>query len=50
MTLDVKVQDAVFDQLKTHFDTTELVELTTAIATYNRVARFLVAWGVSPEH
>ena len=49
MTLDVKVTDAVFDALRQHFDTTEIVELTSAIATYNMVARFLVAMGVSPE-
>ena len=49
MTLDVKVSDAVFEGLRQHFDTTALVELTSAIATYNMVARFLVALGVSPE-
>ena len=49
MTLDVKVSDAVFDALRRHFDTTQLVELTSAIATYNMVARFLLALGVSPE-
>ncbi|HMN57252.1 MAG TPA: carboxymuconolactone decarboxylase family protein [Ottowia sp.] len=49
MTLDVRVEDALFDALKTHFDTTQLVELTSAIATYNMVARFLVALGVTPE-
>ncbi len=49
MTLDVKVSDEVFEVLRQHFDTTELVELTSAIATYNMVARFLVALGVSPE-
>jgi alkylhydroperoxidase family enzyme len=49
MTVDVKVTDEVFNALRTHFDTTELVELTSAIATYNMVARFLVALGVSPE-
>jgi len=49
MTLDVKVSDDVFEALRQHFDTTELVELTSAIATYNMVARFLVALGVSPE-
>ena len=49
MTLNVKVTDNVFTQLKTHFDTTQIVELTAAIATYNMVARFLVALGVSPE-
>lgn len=50
MTLDVKVDDALFAQLQSHFNTTEVVELTTAIATYNMVARFLVALSVSPEH
>lgn len=49
MTLDVKVSDAVFAGLRQHFDNTELVELTSAIATYNMVARFLVALGVTPE-
>ena len=49
MTLDVKVQDEVFAALQQHFDTTAIVELTSAIATYNMVARFLVALGVSPE-
>jgi alkylhydroperoxidase family enzyme len=49
MTLDVKVEGSTFAALQTHFNTTELVELTSAIATYNMVARFLVALGVSPE-
>ena len=31
------------------FDTTQLVEITAAIATYNMVARFLLALGVTPE-
>jgi alkylhydroperoxidase family enzyme len=49
MTLDVKVDDALFQQMRERFDTSELVELTSAIATYNMVARFLVALGVTPE-
>lgn len=49
MTVDVKVDDALFAQLQARFDTTTLVELTGAIATYNMVARFLVALGVTPE-
>ena len=49
MTVDVKVTDEVFNALSQHFDTTQIVELTSAIATYNMVARFLVALGVSPE-
>jgi alkylhydroperoxidase family enzyme len=35
--------------LKARFTTTELVELTTAIATYNMVARFLVALQITPD-
>ncbi|MBC7549073.1 MAG: carboxymuconolactone decarboxylase family protein [Polaromonas sp.] len=49
MTLDVTVSDDVFAAMRTHFNTTEIVELTSAIATYNMVARFLVALGVTPE-
>jgi alkylhydroperoxidase family enzyme len=49
MTVQVKVDDAVFAQMQQHFDTTALVEITSAIATYNMVARFLVALGVNPE-
>jgi alkylhydroperoxidase family enzyme len=49
MTVNVKVHDATFVALLQHFDTTQIVELTSAIATYNMVARFLVALGVSPE-
>jgi alkylhydroperoxidase family enzyme len=49
MTRDVQVDDALFALMKERFDTTELVEITATIATYNMVARFLVALGVSPE-
>lgn len=49
ITLDVKVDDALFAQLQQRFDTTEIVELTTAIATYNMVARILVALQITPE-
>lgn len=49
MTLNVKVTDELFAKLRQHVDTTEIVELTAAIATYNMVARFLVALDVSPE-
>jgi alkylhydroperoxidase family enzyme len=49
MTLTVKVEALVFNHLKDHFSTTEIVELTSAIATYNMVARFLVALDVNPE-
>ena len=49
MTRDVKVEDALAASMQQRFDTTELVEITAAIATYNMVARFLVALGVNPE-
>jgi alkylhydroperoxidase family enzyme len=49
MTLDVKVDDALFAQMQQRFGTEDLVEITAAIATYNMVARFLVALGVTPE-
>ncbi|MDX1331322.1 MAG: carboxymuconolactone decarboxylase family protein, partial [Burkholderiaceae bacterium] len=50
MTMQVQVDDSLFDGLKTKFSTTEIVELTTAIATYNMVARILVALKITPEH
>ena len=49
VTCDVKVEDALFARMQARFDTTDLVEITAAIATYNMVARFLVALGVTPE-
>jgi alkylhydroperoxidase family enzyme len=49
MTIDVKVDEALFKQLASHFSTTEMLELTTAIATYNMVARILVALQINPE-
>ena len=49
MTCHVKVEDALFAALQARFTTTELVELTTAIATYNMVARFLMALQITPD-
>ncbi|HET8748116.1 MAG TPA: carboxymuconolactone decarboxylase family protein [Ramlibacter sp.] len=49
MTRDVKVDDALFVALQARFDTTEVVEITAAIAAYNMVARLLLALGVTPE-
>ncbi len=49
MTRDVKVSDAVFAALRARFDETQIVELTTAIAAYNMVARILVALEITPE-
>jgi alkylhydroperoxidase family enzyme len=39
----------LFQQLQSRLNTTEIVELTIAIATYNMVARFLVALQITPE-
>ena len=49
MTLDVKVDDGLFNEMRERFETTELVELTATIATYNMVARILVALGVTAD-
>ena len=49
MTRTVRVPDALFEEMKARFSTTEIVELTAAIATYNMVARILVALDVNPE-
>jgi alkylhydroperoxidase family enzyme len=45
----VKVDDALFKKLQARMNTTEIFELTTAIATYNMVARILVALQITPE-
>lgn len=49
MTRDVRVPDPLFALMRERFPTTELVELTAAIATYNMVARFLVALEVPAD-
>ena len=49
MTLDVQVADALFGELRSAFNETEIIELTGAIATYNMVSRFLVALKIEPE-
>lgn len=49
MTQSVHVDDAVFERMRARFSTTEIVEFTAAIATYNMVARFLVALAITPE-
>ena len=48
MTRTVTVPQALFDELRKRFSETEIVELTAAIATYNMVARILIALEV-PE-
>jgi alkylhydroperoxidase family enzyme len=49
MTREVTVPDALFEEVRGRFSTAEVVELTAAIATYNMVARFLVALEVENE-
>ena len=49
MTRNVRVPDSLFALLRTQFNSTELVELTAAIAAYNMVARFLVALEVDSD-
>ena len=49
MTRQIKVDDALFERLRQHFDITEIVEITTTIASYNMVARILLTTGVVPE-
>jgi alkylhydroperoxidase family enzyme len=43
MTRDIVVPDAVFAEVKRHFDTRQIVELTVLIGTYNMNARVLQA-------
>lgn len=43
MTREIHVSDAVFAEVRKHFDETKLVELTATIAAYNMVSRFLEA-------
>lgn len=49
MTRNVSVQEALFNEMALRFDTTEVVEITAAIATYNMVARFLVALNITDD-
>jgi alkylhydroperoxidase family enzyme len=48
MTRTITVPKDLFEQLRARFSETEIVELTASIATYNMVARILVALEV-PE-
>jgi alkylhydroperoxidase family enzyme len=49
MTRDVRVPRELFDEVHRRFGDAQTVELTSAIATYNMVARFLVALEVEEE-
>lgn len=46
MTRDVKVEEALFGEVKSVFTEKEVVELTATVAAYNCVSRFLVALDV----
>ena len=48
-TREVKIPDRLFDELKQRLPPNELVELVAVTATYNMVARFLVALEIVPE-
>jgi alkylhydroperoxidase family enzyme len=49
MTVQVRVADEVFDDVRGHFEERQLVELTATIAAYNCVSRFLEALRVDRE-
>lgn len=50
MTLDVQVDENVFADLKKNFTDKEVVEITSTIAAYNCVSRFLVALDVGERN
>jgi 4-carboxymuconolactone decarboxylase len=49
MTRDIDVPDAVFTDLRNHFNERQTVELTMLIGAYNMLTRFLRALRVDPE-
>lgn len=49
MTKSIAVDDALFEKVRAEFSEREVVELTTTVAAYNMVSRFLVALGIVPE-
>jgi alkylhydroperoxidase family enzyme len=49
MTLDVKVTDEVFNALRQHLHIAQIVELTSAVATYNMARPLSGGAGVSSE-
>lgn len=50
MTLDVSIPDPVFAEMKKHFNDQEVVEITSTVAAYNCVSRFLVALDVGEKN
>ena len=49
MTREIQVPDELFAEVRRHFDTQDLVELTATIAGYNLVSRFLEAMQVGHQ-
>ena len=49
VTIDVKVPDDVFEQLRVYFSEREIVELTVLVATYNMHVRVVEALQIEPE-
>lgn len=50
MTKNIKVDDTIFDAIKSRFNEREVVELTLCIGAYNMVSRFLVALDVGENN
>ncbi|WDK20250.1 carboxymuconolactone decarboxylase [Colletotrichum graminicola] len=50
MTRNVRVKDETFEKLKSLFSEREVVEITTTVACYNCVSRFLVALDVGERN
>jgi alkylhydroperoxidase family enzyme len=50
VTVDVRVKDATFADLRQHFNDREVLELTTVIAGYNAVSRILVSLDVGENN
>lgn len=46
MTRDITVSDALFAEVKAHFNAQEQVDLVATIAAYNMVSRFLTAFHI----
>jgi alkylhydroperoxidase family enzyme len=49
MTRDIAVPDAVFDDLRPHFNERQIVELSVLIGLYNMHTRVFTALGIDPE-
>ncbi|MFT5531980.1 MAG: alkylhydroperoxidase family enzyme [Burkholderiaceae bacterium] len=50
MTTTIRVPQPVFDAVRANFSDREMVELTTTIAAYNMVSRFLEALELDHDH